>query len=94
MQKKKVPKSCPGKICVLLCNLSFLPEYLFPLSTPNNPMGIISLVFIMGTGKKEATRKVRQGKTGDGLGNVKVKGENFYRCVGDLEQRNMKDNVC
>ncbi|KAM4058015.1 50S ribosome-binding GTPase [Hirsutella rhossiliensis] len=33
----------------------------------------------MGTGKKEATRRVRQGKTGDGLGNVRVKGENFYR---------------
>ena len=34
---------------------------------------------IMGTGKKEANRKERQGKTGDGMGNVKVKGENFYR---------------
>jgi hypothetical protein len=33
----------------------------------------------MGTGKKEAARKVRQGKTGDGMNNVKVKGENFYR---------------
>ncbi|KFY72300.1 hypothetical protein V499_07553 [Pseudogymnoascus sp. VKM F-103] len=33
----------------------------------------------MGTGKKEATRKVRQGKVGDGMENVKVKGENFYR---------------
>lgn len=35
----------------------------------------------MGTGKKEATRKERQGKTGDGMGNVKTKGENFYRYV-------------
>lgn len=35
----------------------------------------------MGTGKKEAARKVRQGKTGDGMANVKVKGENFYRYV-------------
>lgn len=35
----------------------------------------------MGTGKKEATRKVRQGKVGDGMANVKVKGENFYRYV-------------
>lgn len=35
----------------------------------------------MGTGKKEATRRVRQGKTGDGMGNVRVKGENFYRYV-------------
>jgi len=33
----------------------------------------------MGTGKKEANRKMRQGKTGDGMANVKVKGENFYR---------------
>lgn len=35
----------------------------------------------MGTGKKEATRKERQGKVGDGMGNVRVKGENFYRYV-------------
>ncbi|KAF2402667.1 nucleolar GTP-binding protein [Trichodelitschia bisporula] len=33
----------------------------------------------MGTGKKEASRKERQGKTGDGMANVKTKGENFYR---------------
>ena len=43
----------------------------------------------MGTGKKEATRRERQGKVGDGMGNVRVKGENFYRLVippgpGDL----------
>lgn len=35
----------------------------------------------MGTGKKEATRRTRQGKTGDGMANVRVKGENFYRYV-------------
>jgi hypothetical protein len=35
----------------------------------------------MGTGKKEATRRTREGKTGDGMGNVKTKGENFYRYV-------------
>lgn len=35
----------------------------------------------MGTGKKEASRKVRQAKVGDGMANVKVKGENFYRLV-------------
>ncbi|KAF1958976.1 NGP1NT-domain-containing protein [Byssothecium circinans] len=33
----------------------------------------------MGTHKKEKNRKERQGATGDGMGNVKVKGENFYR---------------
>lgn len=42
-----------------------------------------AILFIMGTGKKEAARHVRQGKTGDGLGNVRVKGENFYRLVKD-----------
>ena len=43
----------------------------------------------MGTGKKEKTRKDRQGKSGDGMANVRVKGENFYRygllfCFGVL----------
>jgi nuclear GTP-binding protein len=40
----------------------------------------------MGTGKKEAARKVRQGKLDDGMGNVKTKGENFYRYVFPLPQ--------
>lgn len=31
----------------------------------------------MGTGKKEATRRVREGKTTNS--NIRVKGENFYR---------------
>ena len=35
----------------------------------------------MGSGKKEAARRERQGKVGDGMNNVKVKGENFYRYV-------------
>jgi hypothetical protein len=39
----------------------------------------------MGTGKKEASRKVKQGKVGDGMANVKVKGENFYRYVSGLQ---------
>ncbi|KAH8428499.1 putative GTPase NOG2 [Aspergillus melleus] len=43
----------------------------------------------MGTGKKEATRKERQGKVGDGMGNVKVKGENFYRDAKKLRTLNM-----
>ncbi|KAI5457962.1 NUC091 domain-containing protein [Mariannaea sp. PMI_226] len=43
----------------------------------------------MGTGKKEATRRVRQGKTGDGLGNVRVKGENFYRDAKRVKALNM-----
>ncbi|KAH6851711.1 Nucleolar GTP-binding protein 2 [Alternaria tenuissima] len=33
----------------------------------------------MGVQKKEKVRKEREGKTGDGMGNVKVKGTNFYR---------------
>ncbi|KIN02330.1 hypothetical protein OIDMADRAFT_41442 [Oidiodendron maius Zn] len=40
----------------------------------------------MGTGKKEAQRKIRQGKVGDGMGNVKVKGENFYRSAKKAKQ--------
>lgn len=43
----------------------------------------------MGVAKKEKSRKERQGKVGDGMNNVKVKGENFYRysqeppdCIG------------
>ncbi|PHH59422.1 hypothetical protein CDD81_3208 [Ophiocordyceps australis] len=43
----------------------------------------------MGTGKKEATRRVRQGKTGDGLGNLRVKGENFYRDAKKVKTLNM-----
>ncbi|OAA73428.1 nucleolar GTP-binding protein 2 [Cordyceps fumosorosea ARSEF 2679] len=43
----------------------------------------------MGTGKKEATRRVRQGKTGDGMANVRVKGENFYRDGKRVKHLNM-----
>ena len=43
----------------------------------------------MGTGKKEKTRKERQGKQADGMGNVKVKGENFYRSAKKVKTLNM-----
>lgn len=43
--------------------------------------------FNMGSGKKEAARKERQGKGGDGLDNVKVKGENFYRYTFEVSWR-------
>ncbi|KAG9230742.1 NUC091 domain-containing protein [Amylocarpus encephaloides] len=43
----------------------------------------------MGTRKKEAARKVRQGKVGDGMANVKVKGENFYRSAKKVKTLNM-----
>ncbi|KAL8904514.1 MAG: hypothetical protein Q9207_003204 [Kuettlingeria erythrocarpa] len=43
----------------------------------------------MGTGKKEASRKERQGKVGDGMNNVKTKGENFYRTAKKAKTMNM-----
>jgi len=43
----------------------------------------------MGTGKKEATRKERQGKVGDGMNNVKTKGENFYRSAKKAKTLNI-----
>lgn len=72
-KKKFVISSC-SHFFFLSSLLSLLPPKIFVLaSKPKN--------FIMGTGKKEASRRVRQGKTGDGMGNVRVKGENFYRYV-------------
>jgi len=43
----------------------------------------------MGTGKKEKNRKIREGKVGDGFGNVKVKGENFYRSAKKVKALNV-----
>ncbi|KAB8239602.1 NUC091 domain-containing protein [Aspergillus alliaceus] len=43
----------------------------------------------MGTGKKEASRRERQGKVGDGMGNVRVKGENFYRDAKKVKRLNL-----
>ncbi|KAL8867397.1 MAG: hypothetical protein Q9174_005691 [Haloplaca sp. 1 TL-2023] len=43
----------------------------------------------MGTGKKEASRKEKQGKVGDGMNNVKTKGENFYRTAKKAKTLNM-----
>lgn len=43
----------------------------------------------MGTGKKEVTRKQREGKVGDGMNNVKTKGENFYRSAKKAKTLNM-----
>ncbi|PSN59351.1 NGP1NT-domain-containing protein [Corynespora cassiicola Philippines] len=57
----------------------------------------------MGTHKKEKNRRERQGATGDGMGNVKVKGENFYRdakkvkvikrLTGGTAQRNARGDI-
>ncbi|KAG9783900.1 nuclear/nucleolar GTP-binding protein, partial [Aureobasidium melanogenum] len=43
----------------------------------------------MGARKKEASRRERQGVSSDGMGNVKVKGENFYRNAKKLKTLNM-----
>ena len=43
----------------------------------------------MGTGKKEATRREKQGKSGSGMNNVKTKGENFYRSAKQAKTLNM-----
>ncbi|TVY27128.1 Nucleolar GTP-binding protein [Lachnellula hyalina] len=43
----------------------------------------------MGTAKKEGARKIRQGKADDGMANVKVKGENFYRSAKKVKTLNM-----
>jgi nuclear GTP-binding protein len=43
----------------------------------------------MGTGKKEAARRERQGRTGSSMSNVKTKGENFYRSAKRVKTLNM-----
>ncbi|OCT46571.1 Nucleolar GTP-binding protein 2 [Cladophialophora carrionii] len=43
----------------------------------------------MGARKKEAARRERQGVSTDGMANVKVKGENFYRNAKKLKTLNM-----
>jgi len=40
----------------------------------------------MGARKKEAARRERQGTSTDGMANVKVKGENFYRYAKELDK--------
>ena len=47
----------------------------------------------MGVAKKEKSRKERQGKVGDGMNNVKVKGENFYRYSLELHNRFARETV-
>ena len=43
----------------------------------------------MGKAKKESARKEKQGKVGDGMSNVKTKGENFYRTAKKAKTLNM-----
>ena len=73
IKKVLLPRSCFVSAWVAV---SELPPQTFSQKTPR----LVALVK-MGTGKKEAARKTRQGKVGDGMANVKVKGENFYRFV-------------
>jgi hypothetical protein len=69
----------PSHITATL-KLFFRYHWNFPTCSLLNPTKISKLPpRAMGTGKKEAQRKIRQGKIGDGMANVKVKGENFYR---------------
>ncbi|KAI1291563.1 NGP1NT domain-containing protein [Xylaria venustula] len=44
----------------------------------------------MGTGKKERTRIAREGKKTDGMQNVKIKGENFYRDAKRVRALNIR----
>ncbi|KAI0512959.1 NGP1NT domain-containing protein [Xylaria bambusicola] len=44
----------------------------------------------MGTGKKERTRIAREGKSGDSMQNVKIKGENFYRDAKKIRALNIR----
>lgn len=69
----KLKKLDPSKFPLPLLNTTLL-------SLPPSPHECRNAVN-MGTHKKEANRKERQGLTGDRMANVKVKGENFYRFV-------------
>lgn len=43
----------------------------------------------MGTYKKERARKERSKSSGDGMANVRVKGENFYRDAKKVKKLNI-----
>jgi nuclear GTP-binding protein len=67
----------PQELCELFLIFDFSNFHIFDFFIPQT--ALCAAIIKMGTGKKEASRKVRQGKVGDGMANVKVKGENFYR---------------
>lgn len=62
----------------LFCRADKLKIIFARISSSRHPSSTTSTA-AMGTGKKEANRKKKEGKVDDGFGNVKVKGENFYR---------------
>ncbi|ORY70280.1 putative nucleolar GTPase [Pseudomassariella vexata] len=47
----------------------------------------------MGTAKKEKSRLAREGKSGSGMDNLKVKGENFYRTGKKAKTLKMRDSA-
>ena len=61
----------------ILC--AFFRRSPFSCQIPTSSSG--SNILTMGSFKKEAARKQREGKNAGGMGNVKTKGENFYRLV-------------
>ena len=62
--------------------IPFLERLVFDNFSYNQPGASgVATDFKMGAGKKEKARKEKQGKVGDGMNNVKTKGENFYRCA-------------
>ena len=99
--------SCPGKTLVQDHLAWFQPHFQPHLNFFNLQIFLSSLTsttklpnsqsqqpHTMGTGKKEANRKIRQGKVGDGMANVKTKGENFYRLViSRVDQKEVANKV-
>jgi nuclear GTP-binding protein len=85
--------AAPAKISIL--HLGFQPkivataEIFRPCHRFSTHNSTVSYHLNMGTGKKEATRRERQGKTGDGMANVRTKGENFYRSAKKVKTLNM-----
>lgn len=70
-----------SSLCTLPLSVFGLAFDFFFRQALTYPLIFHTTTAIMGTGKKEAARKVRQGKPDDGMANVKTKGENFYRYV-------------
>lgn len=56
-----------------------------PASLPLRRLNIAG----MPSQKREAARREREGKSSDGMGNVKTKGENFYRSAKRVKQLSM-----
>lgn len=63
----------------LLSTPEFFSDVLLPAPSPPSPVLPHSTTFQDGNRKEGSPAEIRQGKVGDGMANVKVKGENFYR---------------